>query len=243
MGKYLEIPYEVPMPLSWEEQKILFEETKKGNTFARDELILTNLRLVINIANKKFNNTRFDINDIIDVGVEGLIKSVDTFNLEKGNKFNTYAATVVTNEILMFLRKNKYLRIEVSLDSPDIHISENDDVSLDQLLPSNSNREYLECEQQESSIEIIEILKNLSEREYIIACLSFGFNQDKRIYSQKEIASILNLSQSYVSRILKDTIKKLKKNIILKEAYVSYQEMQNTSYQEPIWCLTKTLNN
>ena len=209
----------LPAPLSSERESELISklslegvefESEKEN--AKSELIEHNLRLVVYIA-KKFENTGQSIDDLISVGSIGLIKAVNSFNSEKNIKLATYSSRCIENEILMFLRKNVKLKNEISLEEPlNIDGDGNELVLADVISMENDSvtKNLESCAEQKILMDLVE---KLSSREQEIISLRFGLkNYEEK--TQKEVADLLGISQSYISRIEKKIINKLKKEII-----------------------------
>ena len=198
----------LPSPLSPEEEQILIEELANGNNQAREKLIEHNLRLVVYIA-KRFENTGIDLEDLISVGAIGLIKAVKTYKFDKKIKLATYASRCIENEILMQLRKTTKLKAEVSLDEPLKFDGEGNELLLVDLLfdeeESVSKNLELDAEKQI----IWECISRLGEREQEIMIMRFGLNGKDEL-TQKEVADKLGISQSYISRIEKKILSKIK---------------------------------
>ncbi|MGN1223039.1 MAG: RNA polymerase sporulation sigma factor SigK [Christensenellales bacterium] len=209
----------LPSPLSSEEEahyveqlNLLGQENEKLRESARNTLIEHNLRLVVYIA-KRFENTGESVEDLISVGSIGLIKAINNFNMEKNIKLATYASRCIENEILMHLRKIVKLKSEVSLEEPlNIDGDGNELVLADVIsLDNDSVTKNLEnaCEQKI----LLELVSHLNRREREIISLRFGLNNIEE-KTQKEVADLLGISQSYISRIEKKILSKLKKEII-----------------------------
>ena len=202
----------LPPPLSAEEEQELIEQlSKEENLEIRQKLVERNLRLVVYIA-KKFENTGIGIEDLISIGTIGLMKAVNTFNLDKKIKLATYASRCIENEILMYLRKNSKIKGEVSLDEPLNKDGDGNELLLSDILgtePDTTSRN-LEDEVDKSLLRA-SILK-LNEREKDIMEMRFGFKTGKE-KTQKEVADELGISQSYISRLEKKIIHKMKKDI------------------------------
>ncbi len=201
----------LPTPLSGEEEKDLVLKMNQNSEYAKDKLIEHNLRLVVYIA-KKFENTGIDLDDLISVGTIGLIKAVNSFDGDKKIKLATYASRCIENEILMYLRKSVKLKYEVSLDEPLNVDWEGNELLLSDVLGSDNDVVYKNLE---SSVEhelLWMLLKKLNNRDLEIVKMRFGLmgNSEK---TQKEVADIMGISQSYISRIEKKIIGKLKKEI------------------------------
>lgn len=202
----------LPMPLDAEEERILLEEMAKDNAQARDKLIEHNLRLVVYIA-KRFENTGIDLEDLISVGAIGLIKAVKTFNYEKKIKLATYASRCIENEILMQLRKSTKQRVEVSLEEPLKHDSEGNELLLIDLLFDEDANIAKNLEQDADKQVLWNSIKKLCPREQEIMKLRFGL-EGKNELTQKEVAEHLGISQSYISRIEKKILGKIKTELI-----------------------------
>lgn len=201
----------LPPPLSKAEEQSVVEKLKNGDSTGKDELIVHNLRLVVYIA-KRFESAGASLEDLISIGTIGLIKAVNTFKPDKNIKLATYASRCIENEILMFLRKSSQLKNEVSIDEPLNTDWDGNELLLCDVLGSepdviNRDLEYeLECTQ------LLTAVKKLSDRERLIMELRFGLN-GKKERTQKEVADKLGISQSYISRLEKKIIKKLKKEL------------------------------
>ncbi len=201
----------LPPPLSKAEEQSVVEKLKNGDSTGKDELIVHNLRLVVYIA-KRFESAGANLEDLISIGTIGLIKAVNTFKPDKNIKLATYASRCIENEILMFLRKSSQLKNEVSIDEPLNTDWDGNELLLCDVLGSepdviNRDLEYeLECTQ------LLTAVKKLSDRERLIMELRFGLN-GKKERTQKEVADKLGISQSYISRLEKKIIKKLKKEL------------------------------
>ena len=198
----------LPPPLTREEEICLVHKVHAGDSDARSTMIERNLRLVVYIA-RKFENTGISIEDLISIGTIGLIKAVNSFNPEKNIKLATYASRCIENEILMVLRKTNRLKLEVSFDEPlntdwdgnelllsDILGTEPDLVSRD--LDSSAEKEMLH-----------NAIRTLNPREKDIVSLRYGLGREKE-HTQKEVADLMGISQSYISRLEKRIIEKLK---------------------------------
>lgn len=197
-----------PQPLPAQEEAVLLEEAKSGNKEARNILIERNLRLVAHIA-KKYNMIGKDSEDLISIGTIGLIKAITTFKHDKGTRLATYAARCIENEILMSIRAGKKIQNEVYLEDPIGHDKEGNEISLIDIIESEcvSIPEQVELKMQIKKLytKMKEVLKN---REKLILELRYGL-ENGISKTQKEIASMLGISRSYVSRIEKKAIKKL----------------------------------
>lgn len=198
----------LPPPLTKEEEESLVMLSNKGDMSARNKLIEHNLRLVVFLA-KKYDNTMYDLEDLVSIGTIGLIKGVKTYKLDKNIKLATYASRCIDNEILMFLRKNKKRKTEISFEDSINLDSEGNELHLEDVFGTEDNiveKEYESIVDKECLINEIE---NLSKRDREILILRYGLN-NKKEYTQKEVADMLGISQSYISRIEKKAIKRLK---------------------------------
>ena len=201
----------LPPPLSSDEEIVLMSRLEKGDRNVKTVLIERNLRLVVYIA-RKFENTGVGIEDLISIGTIGLIKAVNTFDPNKKIKLATYASKCVENEILMFLRRNNKVRIEVSIDEPLNIDWDGNELLLSDVLGTDNDLifKYIEEEIDRKLLKLA--MEKLSRREKKIMELRFGLlDGDDR--TQKEVADLLGISQSYISRLEKRIIKKLKREI------------------------------
>ena len=195
----------LPSPLSPEEEKQLISRLAEHDEKAKDELIEHNLRLVVYIA-KKFDNTNIDIEDLISVGTIGLIKAVNSFDGSKQIKMATYASRCIENEILMFLRKTSKTKSEMSLDEPLNVDWEGNVLLLSDVLGTDSDVIYKDVESQAEKDILLSSFEKLSPREKEIVKMRFGLaGAEKK--TQKEIADIMGISQSYISRLEKKVMK------------------------------------
>lgn len=181
---------------------------------AKSILIEHNLRLVVYIA-KKFDNTGVGVEDLISIGTIGLIKSINTFNPGKNIKLATYASRCIENEILMYLRRNSKTRMEVSIDEPLNVDWDGNELLLSDILGTDEDVIYKDIENEAERKILRRAVDKLSEREKTIVSLRFGLDSpDGREMTQKEVAAYLGISQSYISRLEKKIMKRLKKEII-----------------------------
>lgn len=201
----------LPPPLTNDEENLLIEKLKNDQSTVRTILIERNLRLVVYIA-RKFENTGVGVEDLISIGTIGLIKAVNTFNPEKNIKLATYASRCIENEILMYLRRNSKVRMEVSFDEPLNIDWDGNELLLSDILGTDNDIIYRFLEE-EVDKELLKIaLNKLSKREKKIMELRFGLGTGKE-KTQKEVADILGISQSYISRLEKRIVARLKKEI------------------------------
>lgn len=198
----------LPPPLTKEEEESLVMLSNKGDMSARNKLIEHNLRLVVFLA-KKYDNTMYDLEDLVSIGTIGLIKGVKTYKLDKNIKLATYASRCIDNEILMFLRKNKKRKTEISFEDSINLDSEGNELHLEDVFGTEDNIVEKEYERIVDKECLINEIENLSKRDKEILILRYGLN-NKKEYTQKEVADMLGISQSYISRIEKKAIKRLK---------------------------------
>lgn len=208
---YLSSNESLPSPMEADEELECIESMSKGNVEAKNKLIERNLRLVVYIA-KKFENSGVDLEDLISVGSIGLIKAVKTFNLNKKIKLATYASRCIENEILMHLRKTSKQKKETSLDKPLSCDSDGNELLLSDILGVDADEVFAFMDQKVEKDAVYKVLNKLSQKEQTIVKLRFGLGNEKE-KTQKEVADILNISQSYISRIEKKILVKMKKSI------------------------------
>ena len=199
----------LPPPLSKEEEQLLLSKVMDGDQEAKSKLIEHNLRLVVYIA-KKFENTGINIEDLISIGSIGLIKAVNTFNPEKNIKLATYASRCIENEILMYLRRNSKRKTEVSFDEPLNVDWDGNELLLSDVLGTEENLITKELDLNVDKNLLRTALSKLSGREKQIMEMRFGLDGHKE-QTQKDVAEQLGISQSYISRLEKRIIKRLKK--------------------------------
>ena len=201
----------LPEPLTKEEELRLVLLAEDGDVMARDKLIEHNLRLVVFLA-KKYENTKVDLEDLVSIGTIGLIKGVNTYNHTKNIKLATYASRCIDNEILMFLRKNKKRRGEVSLEDSLSYDAEGNELHLEDILGTENDIVTKGLEEELDRNSVLREIDKLKGRDKEIMILRYGLNNNKEL-TQKEVANLLNISQSYISRIEKKVIRRLK-NIV-----------------------------
>ncbi|ATO48122.1 MULTISPECIES: RNA polymerase sporulation sigma factor SigE [Brevibacillus] len=199
----------LPPPLTREEEEILLTRLPSGDGAVRSMLIERNLRLVVYIA-RKFENTGINIEDLVSIGTIGLIKAVNTFDPEKNIKLATYASRCIENEILMYLRRNNKIRSEVSFDEPLNIDWDGNELLLSDVLGTENDTIYKNIEDQVDRKLLHKALDKLSDRERVIMELRFGLAGEEE-KTQKDVADLLGISQSYISRLEKRIIKRLRK--------------------------------
>lgn len=198
----------LPEPLSKEEEVFYVQKAMEGDELARSKLIEHNLRLVVFLA-KKYENTKVDLEDLVSIGTIGLIKGVSTYKLDKNIKLATYASRCIDNEILMFLRKNKKRKGEVSFEDSLSYDAEGNELHLEDILGTDADIVTKNLEDKNDKKRIYEEIDKLSERDKQIMILRYGLF-GKEEMTQKDVAKVLGISQSYISRIEKKVIKRLK---------------------------------
>ena len=198
----------LPEPLSKDEEVKYVELSMEGDEFARSKLIEHNLRLVVFLA-KKYENTGVDLEDLVSIGTIGLIKGVNTYKLDKNIKLATYASRCIDNEILMFLRKNKRRRGEVSFEDSLSYDSEGNELHLEDILGTPDNLVTRPLEEEIEKKILYQELSKLNDRDKEIMIMRYGLFNTREM-TQKEVATTLGISQSYISRIEKKVISKLK---------------------------------
>ena len=198
----------LPEPLTKEDEVKYVELSMAGDEFARNKLIEHNLRLVVFLA-KKYENTGVDLEDLVSIGTIGLIKGVNTYKLDKNIKLATYASRCIDNEILMFLRKNKRRRGEVSFEDSLSYDSEGNELHLEDILGTADDIVTRPLEEEIEKKILYDELTKLNERDKEIMIMRYGLFNRKEM-TQKEVAQTLGISQSYISRIEKKVINRLK---------------------------------
>lgn len=201
----------LPPPLSKEEEYELALRSSEGDKVARDKLIEHNLRLVVFLA-KKYENTGYDIEDLVSIGSIGLIKGINTYKADKNIKLATYVSRCISNEILMFLRKNKKKKVEVSLEETLNYDAEGNTLALEDVLGTDEDIVLENVSKKQDAKYLASELNMLNDREKLIMTLRYGLNNTKE-YTQKEVATMLGISQSYISRIEKKVIRRIKETI------------------------------
>ncbi|MBQ9849475.1 MAG: RNA polymerase sporulation sigma factor SigE [Clostridia bacterium] len=208
---YINGPETLPPPLTREEENGYLEKLMLGDKDAREELIVRNLRLVVYIA-RKFENTGIPIEDLISIGTLGLIKAINTFRISKNIKLATYASRCIENEILMYLRKTNSLKAEVSYFEPLNVDWDGNELLLSDILGSEPDEIYRDIESEDERSRLYKAVASLSKRERQIMTMRFGIGGGRE-YTQKEVADALGISQSYISRLEKRIIEKIKREI------------------------------
>ena len=198
----------LPEPLKIEDEIKYVQMSMEGDEFARNKLIEHNLRLVVFLA-KKYENTGVDLEDLVSIGTIGLIKGVNTYKLDKKIKLATYASRCIDNEILMFLRKNKRRRGEISFEDSLSYDAEGNELHLEDILGTENDIVTRPLEERVEKKILYTELEKLKERDKKIMILRYGLFGHKEL-TQKEVADLLGISQSYISRIEKKVIGRLK---------------------------------
>ncbi len=202
----------LPAPLTKEREDEILSEFSRENYSNRELLITHNLRLVVYIA-RKFENTGINIEDLVSIGTIGLIKAVNTFCPGKKIKLATYASRCIENEILMYLRKTANLKNEMSIDEPLNVDWDGNELLLSDVLGSDSDEVNRNIEMEDEKNQLLKIVSRLEDREKQIMTMRFGLFGSKE-YTQKEVADMLGISQSYISRLEKRIIEKIKIQLI-----------------------------
>ena len=217
ISKYNEIFFvgatdKLPPPLKKDEEISYLVKAKAGDIDARNKLIEHNLRLVVFLA-KRYENTDTSIEDLVSIGSIGLIKGINTYKIDKNIKLATYASRCISNEILMYLRKNKNKKGEVSLEESLNYDAEGNELHLEDVLGTEIDLVSNEYEKKVEKMALNNEISNLNGRDKEIMMLRYGLNNGKE-YTQKEVADMLGISQSYISRIEKKVIKRLKQILV-----------------------------
>ena len=197
----------LPEPLSKEEEEKYVDMFQNGDLKARDKLIEHNLRLVVYLS-KKYENTKVELEDLVSIGTIGLIKGINTYKNDKNIKLATYASRCIDNEILMYLRKNKKRKADVSLAESLAFDSEGNELHLEDILGTEKDIVTKDLEENDMRKIMLKEIGKLNERDKQIMVLRYGLNDTKE-YTQKEVAELLGISQSYISRIEKKVISKI----------------------------------
>ena len=203
----------LPAPLSAEEENLLLTHLDDNVLEARQTLIEHNLRLVVYIA-KKFDNTGVGVEDLISIGTIGLIKAINAFKSDKNIKLATYASRCIENEILMHLRRNLRVKTEVSIDEPLNVDWDGNELLLSDILGTEEDSVYKDIEDEVDLKLLEQAMDILSDRERTIIELRYGIGHDDEEMTQKEVADLLGISQSYISRLEKKIIRRLRKEMI-----------------------------
>ena len=202
----------LPPPLKGEEERKVIDQAVSGNQKARDTLIEHNLRLVVYVAKKYDSMQNGSIEDLISIGTIGLVKAINTFKADKNIKLATYASRCIENEILMYLRKNNKIRYEISLDEPLNIDYDGNELLLGDIVGTDDDLVEQEMMKSDQRKLFYEALKDLNEREKEILILRYGLSNHDEL-TQKDVAKLLGISQSYISRLEKKIIKKLRNQL------------------------------
>jgi len=205
----------LPPPLGTEEENVAIQQLGTAkDAEAKKLLIEHNLRLVVYIA-KKFDNTGIGVEDLISIGTIGLIKSIHTFNPNKNIKLATYASRCIENEILMYLRRNNKTKLEVSIDEPLNVDWDGNELLLSDILGTDEDTIYKDLENEAERKLLVRAINCLSSRERLIVQMRYGLeSEDGQEKTQKEVADLLGISQSYISRLEKKIMQRLKREIV-----------------------------
>ncbi len=212
VSKYNELYFlgssdKLPEPLSKEEEEKLVRDFHNGNLKAKDKLIEHNLRLVVYLS-KKYENTKVDLEDLVSIGTIGLIKGINTYKGDKNIKLATYASRCIDNEILMYLRKNKKRRADISLEESLSFDKEGNELTFEDVLGTDDDIVTKPLEEKSMKKIMLEEISKLKNRDKEIMIKRYGLDGKEEL-TQKEVASILGISQSYISRIEKKVIKEI----------------------------------
>ena len=205
---YVNGPENLPAPLTKEKEELILKRIEAGDFSGREQLVVHNLRLVVYIA-RKFENTGIGIEDLVSIGTIGLIKAVNTFCPTKKIKLATYASRCIENEMLMYLRKTANRKNEMSIDEPLNVDWDGNELLLSDILGSDSDSVNRNIEMEDEKNQLLKIVGKLDEREKQIMTMRFGLFGSKE-YTQKQVADLLGISQSYISRLEKRIIEKIK---------------------------------
>lgn len=209
---YINGPETLPAPLTKAQEDEIIEELRQGNEANREKLIIHNLRLVVYIA-KKFESKGTSTEDLVSIGTIGLMKAVKTFNPEKNIKLATYASRCIENEILMYLRKINNQKGEISFDEPLSIDWDGNELTLRDLLGTDADDVYLPLEDDDEKKLLMMIVNSLPEKEKNLMTLRFGLNGGVS-HTQKQLADSMGISQSYISRLEKRILEKIKKELL-----------------------------
>ena len=198
----------LPEPLSKEAEEFYLVMAQDGDVMAKDKLIEHNLRLVVFLA-KKYENVKTDLEDLVSIGTIGLIKAINTYSMDKNIKLATYASRCIDNEILMYLRKNKKTNSEVSLEESLSYDSEGNELHLEDIIGTDKDIITKSIEEKNDKKLMIKEIEKLNKRDKKIMTMRYGLMGEEE-KTQKEVADILGISQSYISRIEKKVIKRLR---------------------------------
>ena len=198
----------LPEPLSKEAEEFYLVMAQDGDIMAKDKLIEHNLRLVVFLA-KKYENVKADLEDLVSIGTIGLIKAINTYSMDKNIKLATYASRCIDNEILMYLRKNKKTNSEISLEESLSYDAEGNELHLEDIIGTDADIVPKNIEEKDDKKIMLEEIDKLNKRDKEIMTLRYGLEGHEE-KTQKEVADILGISQSYISRIEKKVIKRLR---------------------------------
>lgn len=208
---YINGPETLPPPLTKEEEETIMQQLRAGDETNRELLITHNLRLVVYIA-KKFDSPTASTEDLVSIGTIGLMKAVKTFNPEKNIKLATYASRCIENEILMYLRKSSNSKVEMSFDEPLSVDWDGNELTLRDVLGTDSDEISQEIEYEDEKRLLMCVVSHLPKKEQDIMELRFGLN-GRKVHTQKELADLMGISQSYISRLEKRILNKIREEM------------------------------
>ena len=203
--------HKLPDPLSKQELLDLLSKVKHGDEMAREKIVLHNLRLVFYEVTKHFTSVKYEKKDLVSIGIIGLLKAIDNFEISKNFEFSTYATKCIYNEILMYLRKLKKYENDISLDTNSFYDKNGDEIKPVNILLDSTDI-IIDYENKEIYSIIREIVENLPDKDREIISLYFGFFNNKRL-NQREIADLYSVSKAYISRIITKNLKKIRKDL------------------------------
>ena len=213
---YMKRAESLPAPLKGKEEEIALQKLMEGDEYSRYLLIEHNLRLVVYVAKKYDSIPCGTIEDLISIGTIGLVKAINTFKIDKNIKLATYASRCIENEILMFLRKNNKVKQEISLDEPLNIDYDGNELLLSDIVGTHDDLVQEEIEHNEQKEKFYKALEKLSQREKDILTMRYGLDGNDEL-TQKDVAELLGISQSYISRLEKRIIRKLRTKLNIDE--------------------------
>lgn len=214
MKKYekIFISSKLPQPLSEQTLQQYFDKMFSGDKEAREKIIKHNIRIVFNRVNSRFKDTPYEEGELVETGIIGLLKSIDTFNPNKNIKFISYASRCIDNEILIYLRKNKKTQNNISIETIIGTSKDGRELTIKDTMVDEKANQVLDYEKEEMNKVIRQLVENLPSRDRQIISLYFGF-WDDQCMTQKEIAELFGISRAYVSKRIQDNLEKIKKQL------------------------------